>query len=796
MNWIRATGCAAAIAAWLLAAAVRVDAAEDAGAGPVIVGIEVKGLQAISESEFLGNVNIRKGQRLSPDAVSAAIDRLAERGFDVDVQERRVPEGVVLVFVVRGEFPEAEVAKVKVKGGSAGELADVIDTRKGSKLKRGLLQADAKRIREFYIGKGFSDAIVTYRTEPVEPGRVKVIFEVSEGPKFQLRKLTFIGNETFTHKQLAKVMQTRVDTFWTSRRFAKEAFDTDITRLNVFYTSHGFLDARVKEENVTMDYETGRVEAVILVKEGPRYRVAKVAFRGNVDVTNEQLAEFIRLQPGMYYSAETTQEDLDAIHRFYTTGSRGYEAQTGRTDVKFGAQPETVDVTYEIQEGVPTYIRRIVPQGNNKTRDKVIIREMRIEQGDLYDSDKVDQSVRRLRDLQYFETIDVRTRPAPPPEEGAVPGARYVDLVVEVKEMTTGRLLVGAGINTSAGLVGRIALEQDNFDISDLPDFNQYGIWALSPGLSFMGGGQRFSLVAEPGSRVSRYYMDFRDPWFLDYPVDFTLSAYLADRFFDGYAFRRAGGTVGFGKRFSREFTAGIRYRREEVKVHGLDAGSPIEAVRQAGTHDVGAYRFYADLDTRDSRIFPTRGGLFSSYAELGGPPAGGNVGFWKYGLEGGIYQKLWELPSGTPNILHVRAETGLAGPAFNEPELPIFERFFAGGIGSIRGFEFQGIGPRQTVPPGDASVGGQFLFLGSAEYIIPLYKEDYQMYIFSDVGTLTSDIRLDAFDQLRVSTGLGFRLNLPVMGRLPLSLNFAVPLKKEPRDKTEFFSFSLGVLF
>ena len=240
-----------------------------------------------------------------------------------------------------------------------------------------------------------------------------------------------------------------------------------------------------------------------------------------------------------------------------------------------------------------------------------------------------------------------------------------------------------------------------------------------------------------------------------------------------------------------------LRYRREQVDVRDIDANSPPDAVRQQGAHDLGIWRVSAGYDTRDNRIFPIRGGTIGSYAELAGVPAGGNVNFWKYGVDGSLYLKLWEFPKETPNVLALRAETGLSGPAFGDAEVPIYERYFAGGLRSLRGFAFRGIGPRQTVPPtGDTALGGEFMVVGTAEYRIPIVTEDYQTFLFVDVGTVSSSISANAFEQLRASAGLGFRFSLPVMGRVPMTFNFGFPLKKEPEDKLQLFTFALGLFF
>ena len=301
--------------------------------------------------------------------------------------------------------------------------------------------------------------------------------------------------------------------------------------------------------------------------------------------------------------------------------------------------------------------------------------------------------------------------------------------------------------------------------------------------------------MAQPGSDRSRYFFEFEEPWLLDYPVEFYLSGYLFERFYDGYSVGRKGGSIGIGKRFTRKFKANIRYRREQVDIGDIDASSPIDAARQKGEHDLGVWRVSVGYDTRDSRIFPTKGGTIGTYAELAGVPAGGNVNFWKYGVNGSLFMKLWEFPKETAHVLHLKAETGLAGPAFGDDEVPIYERYFAGGIGSMRGFAFRGIGPRQAAG-GDTALGGDFLFLGSAEYVIPLYKEDYQGYIFTDVGTVSRSIQADAFSKLRTSVGFGFRFSLPVMGRIPLTVNFGFPIEKQPEDERQVFNFALGLFF
>ncbi|NQT19118.1 MAG: outer membrane protein assembly factor [Planctomycetes bacterium] len=775
----------------LIPAASRCLAQEE----PMIAAVEVRGLTSISEAEFRGKIKTRKGSVFSADILAEDITRLAEEGIIVEVTQETRGDEVVIIFNVIAEDITPEVDEMLFEGGPKGDLGDLMHTRRGSKFAEYLVNADSARIAEFFIEKGYSDVTVTPRVEPAGPGKVKVTFVISKGPKFQLKKLEFVGNEQIPRGRLEKVMATKVDTWLTGRKFIARAFKEDITRINWLYVREGYLDAAVEADEPSIDHETGRVEAVIRITEGPRYKIAELNFRGNKAITDDELAKVVGLRPGTFYTFQGLEADVRALTGFCTTGDRGFAAVNIGREIKKGDEPATLLLTFTIDEGKPTYVRRIHTRGNYKTHKKVIVREMRIEPGDMFDSQLITDSERRLQDLRYFTKTDISWQPAPPPKRGAVEGVQYVDLVAEVEETETGRLLVGAGFNSNSALGGQLSVEQRNFDISNLPDFKRYGLAALSPSRSFIGGGQTLRLVAQPGTDRSRYFFEFEEPWLLDYPVEFYLSGYLFERFYDGYTVGRRGGTIGIGKRFTRKFKANIKYRRELVDIGDIDASSPIDAARQEGRHDLGIWRVSAYYDTRDSRIFPTRGGTIGSYAELAGGPAGGNVNFWKYGLNGSLFIKLWEFPKENANVLRLEAETAFTGPAFGDDEVPIYERNFAGGLGSMRGFAYRGIGPRQ-VGGDQTALGGDLLFLGTAEYIIPLYKEDYLMYIFTDAGTLSSSIRADAFSKLRTAAGLGFRFHLPVMGGVPLEINFGFPIHKEPEDKEQMFNFALGLFF
>jgi len=282
-------------------------------------------------------------------------------------------------------------------------------------------------------------------------------------------------------------MRTKVDGWLTSRSFDPEQWERDIFTLNQFYQMQGYREAAVTTETLAFDYQNGIVEAVVRVREGPRFRIGSIDFEGNREIDDDTLAAVIELEPGDYYTFEAIRKDMEALNNFYTTGKRGYAMVDIQPDITPGTEPDEVDMTFHIEEGRPTIIRSITTAGNFVTKQKVIVREMRIEPADVFDSGKLRDSIRRLRDLRYFESIDYELDAAPPPAIGALPDFGYADLKVNVVEQPTGSLV---GYSSDSRLIGSFAVEQRNFDISNLPDFRRYGLAALDPSRAFAGGGQ------------------------------------------------------------------------------------------------------------------------------------------------------------------------------------------------------------------------------------------------------------------------------------------------------------------
>ena len=438
----------------------------------------------------------------------------------------------------------------------------------------------------------------------------------------------------------------------------------------------------------------------------------------------------------------------------------------------FALEPGKVELVFNISEGKPFRVGNIEVRGNSKTQDKVVRRAFDTAPGDLYDSADVQLGTRRLQATRFFTRLNVSP-------VGDDPEQR--DLLVEVEEGSTALLTFGGAVSSNGGVIGTLKYEQTNFDIADYPT----GIGDFFGGDALVGGGQTFRVLLEPGTINSNATVSFYEPYFLDQNLGFGVDAYYRTYRRREYQDRRAGGKVRFNPKVGRNFRTGVFFRGEDVRIFDLDdprgdrAPDILDYEGHTTLTSVGGEIGY---DQIDSPLLPTLG--FQS-----------NVGGEVYGVLGGPeFQKLTAGFDGfvplrrdltdRPTVLELRLDSG-----YIFGDSPFFERFYAGGFGSLRGFAFRGISPRQGID-GDA-VGGIFSVTGSLALGFPLYGESIRGVVFNDFGTVESDLKLGT---IRDSLGFGLRFQLEPLGNVPIALDLAWPLNADEPDDRQVFSFSLGV--
>jgi outer membrane protein insertion porin family len=362
-----------------------------------------------------------------------------------------------------------------------------------------------------------------------------------------------------------------------------------------------------------------------------------------------------------------------------------------------------------------------------------------------------------------------------------------VDVLVRADETETNNFILGAGVSSNSGVVGNISLINRNFDISDWPKSGQE-FWR---GESFRGAGQLGQIVLEPGTQLQRYRLDFRDPHVFDTDLSFSSSLFYFDR--DrlaangsdvSYNEQRVGLNLGVGKELRENLQGFTNFRLESIDIRNIEAGAPSDVTDVKGTSGLTSVEVGLVHDTTDSQLFPSEGHRLMASVEQAGA-LGGDYTFTKFTVDGRQYWTMTKDVLDRKSVLSVHGRVGFIPGS----DAPIFERFYAGGQGSIRGFQFRGVGPRK----GDTFVGGDFLALAGSEYQFPIWEKTLSGVLFLDSGTVDQNISASTW---RTSIGFGFRFTVPFFGPVPFSLDFGVPISKAPGDKTEFFSFSIGTSF
>jgi outer membrane protein insertion porin family len=644
-------------------------------------------------------------------------------------------------------------------------LRDEVPQEIGEPLDPSALRQGREGILRKYLEAGHAGATVEVsEAEALRSG--VILYVVDEGDKVRVRRIDFEGNTAFADSLLQRQIDTRT-AFWFIRSGAFDAdrVEGDVARLQNFHRDEGFLDATASFDTAL---EGRDMTVVFSVNEGARYSFESIEVKGNVVFTADELLEAVTSRVGEVVRRPAIDADVAGIRDRY--GELGYLDVRVRAVRVFSESPGLVRLTIEVDEGEQFRVGRVVVRGNTRTRDKVARRALNLfPPDDFFNLLEAREAERELVETRVFSSA--RVLPS-----GDRPGVR--DAVIDVVEADkAGDFLFGAGVTSNSGIIGSVVLSFQNFDVWDTPES-----WSEFLRLrSFTGGGQRLRLELQPGTEVSRARIDFTEPYLFDRPLRFDSGFFLFDRDRDGYTEGRVGTSASLGKRFERGRLQGwsgeIAWRSEMVSVDDVDFFASREIRDDEGNNLVLGIKGSLVRDRTDNRFLPTTGDrLRLSYEQV--------VGEHNFGRVGVAYN--WYTTVSTDrldrkHVLAVRTEGGyIVGDA------PVFERFFAGGVGSIRGFEYRGVGERDGLE--DNNVGGDYLILVGGEYSYPLYGENLRGHVFVDTGTAGSGFRVG------VGTGVRFTLNL--FGPLPIELNVAMPAARHSDDDEQIFSFVIGSLF
>ncbi len=781
--------------------------------------IRVLGNRRVTDEDVLASVRQRAGRICRDAAVAEDARALWDLGFfdDITVEAQATSERVDLVIRLR-ERPAIGAVRYEGNGNiSTSDIQEVVDLREGSILSRPAVQRQVTRIRDLYAEKGYFLARITPRLVRTENNEVDVVFTIVEGDKVLVRRIRFVGNRALGSDELRSIMQTGetgIFSFLSNNdNFQRGKFDDDVNRLQAIYYDRGYLQMRVGTPRIELTPDRRHIDITIPIAEGPRYRIGRLRVLERDEDGEEvdplggrrQLREMIAANPGDWFNRTSLAQGLLAVTRHYRDA--GYAHVDVQPETDLDAEARTVDLTIAIERGPLTHIERIDIRGNTKTRDSVIRREFRIAEGELYSQTQLEASRVAVNALGYFERVELSE------SEGSSPD--LIVVTVEVAERATGTFQVGAGFSSIESFILTAQVQQQNL----------------------FGNGQSLSLQLQLSGLRQHIQLQLIEPYFAGSDWTAAFELFRIVRQFQSFNRESTGGSLSFGHWLGdRRFTLFAQYRADYVDIgprtggiFGQGTGEglfqlpllPIANLYREGL--TSSLRLSITWDSRDNRITPTDGVYAQGAVEAADEIIGSANSYLRYRLFTREYLRLWGSNPNEAIVLRFNTEWGLVTSRQGQGP-PVFERFFLGGIFSVRGFPLNSLGPRVGVPstydpnlsPYDSgtSVGGNMQLYYNAELEFPIVPQvGIRGVIFTDGGNawnldrylceapaapiqdpMADPCRFDVFD-LYTSWGFGVRWNSPLG---PLRFEWGIPFIRRPvlQPQDVDFQFTIGQFF
>ena len=760
----------ASLCALFASVLARAQAPQSAPGPPTIRSIEVQyaGPATISKERILAQMRTKVGQPYSNEVVQEDIKALYKTGYVRNVRIFAQPQGDGVKVIVAVQT-QAILREIEINGAERlkpKRLRKEMKVKLNQAVNEQALEEARQKIIEIYQGKGYNDVTVEYRVEPIDEkrGTARVVFTVTEGVKGAISQIRFEGNAHVKNATLRKQMKTRGRTlvYFVDKtgRLDEVQLEQDLDKIREYYQNHGFIDVEIRE--VRRDRTPkGPMIITIVVSEGPQYHVRQLTITGYQHSTDARIRAFLKMKEGSVYSPKQLRDDAKAVADAY--GSGGY-VDLEITPEGTPAGPALIDVHYTIEEGTRSFVNRVNIEGNTRTKDKVIRREVLVAPGDVFNTVRVDTTKKRLENLGYFAKVETY------PEETDIPGRK--DLTILVQEKRTGSLSFGGGFSTVDKLVGFAELTQGNFDMFNWP--------------SFTGGGQKFRLRLQYGTERKDFILAITEPYFLDRRLSlggqafFTEANYLSAQ----YDQRNYGISFELRKPINAYMYATLGYILQDIDIFNVDPSASAFIQSQKGSSVESKIVSSLVYDSRDNPLLSRRGQRITFSPAIAGGFLGGDTQIYALDLEGSQY---FHLPWDTILLLNGEIATVSQWGAGNQ--VPIYERLFLGGSNNLRGFPFREVGPQDE---NGEPTGGQTMARTTIEWTFPII-EKARGALFYDMGFVNSDAWSFGFNHMASDIGIGIRLDLPIG---PLRLDYGYPVMRDGYNGGGHFNFNVGYQF
>ena len=736
----------------------------------VVKDIRVEGVQRTDAGTVFSYLPVKVGERLDDDKSVQAVKALYATGFYSDV--RLEAEGDVLIVFVQ-ERPA--IASIDIEGAKEFTKDNLKDGLKQAGIAeskiydKSLLDRSEKELKRQYTSRGFYSSKVSTTVTPLERNRVALRFDIEEGEITRIADINLIGTKAFTERELLRQMQLTTPGWltWITKddQYSKQKLTADLESLRSFYLNRGFLEFAIESTQVSITPDREKIYITIAISEGPVYLLGEVRFGGNLIVPERELRGLVSLRPGDTFSREKVVESAKRITDRLSNDGYSFANVNPVPDVD--RDKRVASFTFFVDPGRRVYVRRVNIVGNGRTQDAVIRRELRQLEASWYSLEKIARSKERLQRTGYFSEVNIETPPVPGTTD-------QVDAVVTVTEKNTGSLNFGVGYSQVDNLTLSASISQSNI----------------------FGSGNQLAFQINSGTVNQIYSVSYINPYWTVDGVAAGIDVYrrnvdTSDTALSSYQTKSTGAGVNFGVPITEydSVRLGLTFENTELTINPyLAPPRYIDFVNQFGevTDTVRLTAGYT-RDSRDSITYPTRGWLTDILFEVGVPP--GDLQYYRASLRQQFLYTHERLPWLT---LLLNGELGYAD-GYNDKPLPFFKNFYAGGVGSVRGFEAASLGPRDI--NGD-SLGGNRRVVGNVELLFPLpgmKDKSVRLSTFIDFGNVWGVLQDVELSDVRVATGLGVSWDSPVG---PLRFSFSYPLKSEDFDKTERFQFQLGGAF
>ncbi len=741
------------------------------------ISVKFVGTANVNEQVVRANIQVREGGDLDETMLDRDIRALYKTGLFEFIEIKREAVNSRTFNLVIEVTPKYRILAIKYEGNKqikTRKLEKEIKSAPNTSLDERQVKEDSEKLKEYYQKEGFNQVSISYTiSRDRGTGLGTITFKIREGKKVKILAINFSGNAHIKAKALRGVMETKK--WWIfswlmdTGRFKDDDFQDDLDKLRDYYREHGYLDVEIPEEKIVFSYpkKEGLV-ITITVHEGRQYRIGEISISGNKLHSTALLKRVAALyaKPGAVFSPSQIDKAVERLEDYY--GKDGYLETRVHVTRRPNLKTNDIDLEFKVDESDKYNVESIEIEGNTKTKSVVIIRELVLGPGDVFDSVRMKISKNRLENTRFFDEVDIT------PQDTNIPGRK--DMRVSVKEGRTGTFSFGAGYSTLERATVFAQIQQTNFDL-----FNRRSL--------FQGDGEKFSIKVSIGELSNEAVISFEEPYLFEKQLALGMSVFreMSDYVSTYYQELSEGGNVSLRKQLFGLFSGTVTYQYETVSIYDVSPSASDIITQFSGVHRISDVSFELIRDTRDKIVSPTSGNRVDLIATVAGGPLGGTDSYYSLEFKGSQNFKVFDTQT---QILELVARSGVIQNYGGFPSIPYYDSFYLGGPYDLRGFEYHEVSPRD---PFGEPIGGKTYGMFNAEYSVEIV-DPIRFAVFYDVGFVNAPAY--DFNPSGYNDDFGFGLRLMVAGS-PLSLDYGIPIRGTDLNRHGGqFNFSFGTRF